>query len=97
MAGCWHVGDAVWLKQDFAILWLSWEPRIIYIVIYKRIACKTEYPYYENILWYRGIHVIYTNAVIPIALYKPHNGPQNFFWDLIHLTHGMVGDALDDV
>jgi len=38
MAGCWGVGDAFWVGQDFAIFQLSWEPRIIYIVIYKRIA-----------------------------------------------------------
>jgi len=50
MAGCWGVGNAVWVAQDFAILRLSWEPRIMYIVIYIRIACKTESPHYENIL-----------------------------------------------
>ena len=50
MDRCWCVEDAVWVVQDFALLRLSWEPRIIYIVIYKGIACKTESPYYENIL-----------------------------------------------
>ena len=45
------VGDAVWVAQDFDILRLSWDPRIMYIVSYKGIACKTEFPHYENILW----------------------------------------------
>jgi len=38
MAGCWGVGDAVWVVQDFAVLPLWREPRIMYIVIYKGIA-----------------------------------------------------------
>jgi len=38
MARYWGVGDTVWVAQDFAILRLSWEPRIMHIVIYKRIA-----------------------------------------------------------
>jgi len=41
--------------------------------------------------------VIYLNAVMPIALCKLHNGTEYFFWDLMDLTHAMVGDALDDV
>jgi len=50
MAGCGSVGEAVWAAQDFVILRLSWEPRIMYIVIYKTIAYKTESPHYDNIL-----------------------------------------------
>jgi len=50
----------------------------MYIVIYKRIAYKTESPLYENILAYQGIYVIYPNAVMPIVLCKLHIGSQYF-------------------
>jgi len=41
--------------------------------------------------------MIYPNTVMLIVLYKLHNGTEYFFWDLMHLTHAMVGDALDNV
>ena len=44
-------GETVCVGQDFTILQLLWELRIVYIVIYTGIACKIESPHYENILW----------------------------------------------
>jgi len=43
------------------------------------------------------MYVIYPNAVIPIAFGKLYIRSEYFFWDLIHLTQAMVGDARDDV
>jgi len=69
----------------------------MYIVIYKKIACKSESQHYENILWCQLIYVIYSNAVMPIALCKLHNSTEYYFWYLMDLTHTIVGYALDNV
>jgi len=38
---CLGVWDGVWVALDFAVLQLLHEPRIMYIVNYRGIACKT--------------------------------------------------------
>jgi len=41
--------------------------------------------------------VIYTNAVMPIALCKLHNDLEYISGTLMHLTHSIVRDVWDDV